>query len=80
MKIRLISDFIDVYDPWFDQNPNLPIFRRVVKDGIGRPARLSLMALFGLPVPPHGRSGRWLTAGAAISCFTSMSTHTGARA
>lgn len=54
MKIRLISDFIDVYDPWFDQNPNLPIFRRVVKDGIGRPAQLSLMALFGLPVPPHG--------------------------
>lgn len=53
--MRLLSDFTDFYDHWFDADG--PVFRRVTTDGLGKRGQLALLQEVGYQVPPHGTVG-----------------------
>lgn len=53
MNIRLLSDFTDYYDHWFDSSAK-QTFRRYSTDGLDRFGQLDLMERNGLRVPPWG--------------------------
>lgn len=51
-KVKLLSDFVDYYDHWFDLEGE--VFRRVSSDGMGRREMLEYLASLGLKTPPSG--------------------------
>lgn len=54
-KIRLISDFVDYYDHWFDIYDASIVFERMSRGGMSRPDMLSFLKSLGLKVPFFGR-------------------------
>jgi hypothetical protein len=54
-KIRLISDFLDYYDHWFDVYDASIVFERMSRGGMSRPEMLSFLKSLGLKVPFFGR-------------------------
>lgn len=52
MKLKLISNFVDYYDHWFDSDGN--IFKRVTTDGMIRGRMFSFLRQRGLSTPIYG--------------------------
>jgi hypothetical protein len=50
--VRLVSDFSDCTDAWFDADG--PEFRRVSTEGPGKRSQFALLCAAGFRVPPHG--------------------------
>jgi hypothetical protein len=53
-KVRLISDFVDYYDHWFDGYDSELIFRRLSKSGMSRPDMLRFLKEKGFATPAFG--------------------------
>jgi hypothetical protein len=54
-KVRLISDFHDYYDHWFDEFNAELVFERLSTGGMSRPQMLAYLKSLGLRVPFFGR-------------------------
>ncbi len=52
-KLKLVSDFRDYYDSWFDLEGE--IFHRLTTGGMNRLEQLQFMEKNGLKVPKHGK-------------------------
>lgn len=52
MRVKLVSDFVDYYDHWFDREGE--VFRRVSSDGMSRRQMLAYLNSLGLKTPPFG--------------------------
>ncbi|WP_424660473.1 hypothetical protein [Desulfofundulus sp.] len=54
-KVRLVSDFHDYYDHWFDGCSAELVFERLSTGGMSRPQMLAYLRSLGLQVPFFGR-------------------------
>lgn len=53
MKVKLVSDFRDFYDPWFDRDGDT-VFRRMTTDGMDRIQMLEWLKKNHFNPPPYG--------------------------
>jgi hypothetical protein len=54
LRLRLLSDFSDYYDHWFDSGAGCANLRRYSTDGVGRFEQLYFMGRAGIKVPAYG--------------------------
>lgn len=57
-KIKLISNFLDYYDHWFDGYDSDIIFKRMSNDGMPRKEMLEYLKKIGLRVPKFGKAAQ----------------------
>lgn len=59
MQLRLVSDFRDYYDHWFDLDGEP--FERMATGGMSRPEMLAYLDALGIPTPHHCIAGNMRT-------------------
>jgi hypothetical protein len=75
MKLRLVSDFRDYYDHWFDLDGQP--FERIAVGGMSRPEMLAYLDTLDLTAPRHGTVRELATEGFPLVVYTDERAHRG---